>query len=230
MITTTKKYHYKDLDGTDKTHEAVTHHFTAGSDELNNEVCLVNTCGDYTGFDDIPEVVDKWFEKIGIAFTHFPNLSKLWGETRSEYAFTLRYELEHERDSVMEQKTICINGELKVNDLVLSTFDDDFAYLVGSVSEIRALGSPEHETENDEDDVYVNFSEFEYFPVRIKEIEHMFSDLYGYPKVFEELPLGDVIMGPSCLINISGIDEVVLRRLLECEANAAEYCNSVIQG
>jgi len=130
----------------------------------------------------------------------------------------------------MEKKTICINGELKVNNLVLSTFDDDFAYLVGSVSEIRALGSPEHETENDEDDVYVNFSEFEYFPIRIKEIERMFSDLYGYPKVFEELPLGDVIMSPSCLINISGIDEVVLRRLLECESNAAEYCNSVIQG
>jgi len=100
MITTTKTYHYKDIDGTDKTHEAVTHHFTTGSDEINNEVCLVNTCGDYTGFDDIPNVVDKWFEKIGIDFTYFPNLSKLWGETRSEYAFTLRYELEHERDSV----------------------------------------------------------------------------------------------------------------------------------
>lgn len=100
MITTTKKYHYKALDGTAKTHEAVTHHFTTGSDEISNEVCLVNTCGDYTGFEGIPDAVMKWLDKIGIDFTHFPNLSRLWGETRSEYAFTLRYELGHERDSV----------------------------------------------------------------------------------------------------------------------------------
>ena len=100
MITAMKKYHYKALDGTNKVHEAATHHFTTGSEEINNEVCLVNTCGDYTGFEDIPDAVEKWHEKIGIDFTHFPNLSRLWSETRSEYAFTLRYELEHERDSV----------------------------------------------------------------------------------------------------------------------------------
>lgn len=36
MITTSTKYHYKDLDGTMRTVQAVTHHFSSGSEEINS--------------------------------------------------------------------------------------------------------------------------------------------------------------------------------------------------
>jgi|GEM_PF-2983036 len=130
---------------------------------------------------------------------------------------------------VKERKTICKNGELGVGDLVLSTNEDDYAYIVGVVTEIHHHGTPEHETDNDEDDVFVNFTVKEYSSARIEEIEAMFSKLYREPKKYDELPLDEAIMGSSTLIRITGIDESILAGILDSEAKAAEYCSSLEQ-
>lgn len=127
--------------------------------------------------------------------------------------------------------TKCVNGDLRVGDLVLSVPDDDYSCLVGRVLRINLLGTPEHdaETENDTDDVHVDFMEFAYSKKRIKEIEAVFSELYGYKKKYHECPIDDTIMAPETLIRITGINEKRLQLLLENEYNAACYCYKVVR-
>ena len=59
----------------------------------------------------------------------------------------------------MPNKTVkCINGDLQTGDLVISTWHEEYSYLVGNVLEINLVGSPEHEMgtaneTNDENDL-----------------------------------------------------------------------------
>jgi hypothetical protein len=52
----------------------------------------------------------------------------------------------------------------------------------------------------------------------------MLTVLYNEPKKFEELPIDEVIMGPSTLIRITGIDETVLDEITGSETDAAAFC------
>ena len=126
--------------------------------------------------------------------------------------------------------TTCVNGKLSVGDLVISTPSDDYAYLVGTVLAINLLGAPEHdaETGNETDDVHVNFMDTAYSKRRMKEIAEMISGLYDEKKVFSECPIDDVIMAPDSLIRITGIDDVVLTRLLSSEENAQLFCQGAL--
>jgi hypothetical protein len=128
------------------------------------------------------------------------------------------------------ETTNCINGELKPGDLVLSTHNDDYALLVGTVLSINKVGTPEHdaETENETDDVHVNFMDSDYSDRRIAEIENMFSDLYSEPKEFGDCPIDDTIMAPEALIRITGIDLDVLTEILDSEEGAAAFCRRAL--
>lgn len=127
--------------------------------------------------------------------------------------------------------TKCVNGELRAGDLVISTPDEDYPCLIGRVLKINLLGTPEHdeETSNETDDVHVNFMEFDYPQKRIREIEAIFSELYGERKNFDECAIDDVIMAPDCLIRVTGIDEDLLPGLLESGFNAACYCFTILR-
>jgi len=122
-----------------------------------------------------------------------------------------------------------INGEVKRGDWVISMPDDEYGGLIGQVIDIVKLGTPEHEeeTQNDTDNVHVNFCAFDYPPERIAEIEEQFSDLYGEPKTFDELPLDDVIMAPDMLIRITELsqDEItrIGNRFADCEAFCGQF-------
>lgn len=116
---------------------------------------------------------------------------------------------------------------LKPGDLVVSTPSDDYVGLVGIVLQIAPLGSEEHDTDNETDDVYVDF-ENDYTDFRIAEIENVFSELYCMKKEYDDLPLGEVIMDPMCLIRITDLSETAIKRLLESEANAIYYCYNVL--
>ena len=128
--------------------------------------------------------------------------------------------------------TECLNGELRPGDLVISTPDDEYACLVGTVLVINKAGSPEHdaETDNPGDDVHVNFMDSDYSERRVREIEAMFSELYGDTKRFGECPIDDAIMAPDTLIRITGIGRDELSVILESEADAAAFCKSVTDG
>jgi len=127
---------------------------------------------------------------------------------------------------MVEIKTKCVNGELQAGDIVIATPDDEYACLVGRVINIVPVDSPDQDTDNETDDVYVDFSEYEYSEKRKREISETFSELYNEKTDFANCPLNDVIMAPCCLIRITDIDENSLKCLLESRYSAACYCYS----
>jgi len=125
--------------------------------------------------------------------------------------------------------TNCINGELRAGDTVVSV-EGDYAYLVGFVLRINLVGSPEHneETENETDDVHVEFVGANYSKQRIREIEAEISDLYGEKKAFDDCGLDDVIMSPDKLIRADVFTNEEMKSILESEEKAAEICKRVV--
>ena len=133
--------------------------------------------------------------------------------------------------SMKSVTTQCINGALRVGDLVISTPDNDYSCLVGRVLQINLLGSSEHaeETDNETDDIHVSFVEFDYSKKRIAEIEDMFTELYGNKKLFDECCLDDVIMSPNSLIRITETAECQLKYILNSGYHAAIYCYQILR-
>jgi len=121
-----------------------------------------------------------------------------------------------------------IFGDVQPGDWVIAAGNNDYGYLLGTVTAINKLGTPEHDTENETDDIHVDFTAFDYPPERIAEIEKDFSESYGEAKEYDELPLDDVIMAPGELIRIThlGHDEITFMGNLRqnCEA----FCNCFI--
>ncbi len=126
------------------------------------------------------------------------------------------------------QTTFCMNGELRPGDLVLSLNNSDYGLLVGEVSEITKLGSPEHDTDNQTDDVHVDFTVFDYFDTRQEEIIKSFNEMYEQVEPFDELPLDDVVMSPDMLVSIKDISRDNLFFILDSAANAEAYCNLIL--
>ena len=122
-----------------------------------------------------------------------------------------------------------VNGEIRPGDLVISVPADEYSCLIGTVTEIRPLDSPDRDTENETDDVYVNFADSEYSNERRAEIEADFSDLYEKHRPFDELPLDSVIMNPANLIRITGIYSSELSELLDSGQAAEAYCEQMIK-
>jgi hypothetical protein len=121
-----------------------------------------------------------------------------------------------------------INGMLRSGDLVLSIPGCDYGCLVGTVTDIKPLGSSDRETNNETDDIYIDFSGSDYSAKRQAEIEKHFSEIYDESRSFEELPLDMVIMPPDALINITGIEPDDLAGLLSSEEIAMVYSNHII--
>ena len=125
--------------------------------------------------------------------------------------------------------TKCINGELRAGDTVVSV-EGDYAYLVGFVLRINLVGSPEHneETENETDDVHVEFVGANYSKQRIHEIEKAISALYDEEKTFDDCGLDDVIMPPYALIRADVFTDDEMQSILECKEKAATICKRVV--
>ena len=118
-----------------------------------------------------------------------------------------------------------IYGEVSPGDWVISTGNNDYAYLIGTVTAIDKLGTPEHGTENESDDIHVDFNAFDYSPDRIDEIEERFSSLYGELRMFGEIPLDDVIMAPDMLISITHLGQDEIERMGNLRHNCEAFCN-----
>jgi len=116
-------------------------------------------------------------------------------------------------------QTICLNGKLEVGDLVLSISSGDYPCMVGTVIQICQKGTPEHDSGNSTDDVFVNFEEA-YSAQRIEKLEEHFSKLYGIEKVFSEIPIDSVIMCPDELLRITGVKDDVYKKILCFESDA----------
>ena len=122
-----------------------------------------------------------------------------------------------------------INGEIRRYDWVISVPGEEYGCLVGMVSEIVPLGSPEHDTGNVTDDIHIDFIDADYSDKRKDEIVKQMNEFYGERKSFDELPLDDVIMCPDALIRITGIELCMFERLLESYENAEKFCNEILE-
>lgn len=122
--------------------------------------------------------------------------------------------------------TTCRNGELQPGDMVLSTANNDYALMVGTVLAVEKKGTPEHSTDNPGDDIHVNFTIAEYTQNRLVEIDRMLGGLYGRPTtpgVWPPIDVDDAIMSPDMLYRITGIGREELDAILDSEASAAAY-------
>jgi len=145
----------------------------------------------------------------------------------------------------MDKKEItstCLNGELRVGDIVISTgkLGDYASYLMGEVIEIIKRDTPLHEEEtgNDTDNIHVNFYEAGlvegheggYSDLRKAQIVSRFRDLFNDSRTFDECGIDDVIMSPNELIKVT--DELFsaddIRMFLQSETGAVDICNKVI--
>ncbi len=122
-----------------------------------------------------------------------------------------------------KKSTTCLNGKLVAGDLVISVPGNAYPCLVGSVLEIDFLGTLAHQTENETDDVHVNFTILEYSEQRKQEIADAFSTLYQEKKQFDECPMDDTIMAPDMLIRITDLDECIIKKLLSFRKYAEKY-------
>jgi len=126
--------------------------------------------------------------------------------------------------------TNCINGALIKGDTVLSTKDDDYCYLVGKVTRIAKLGSPEHESGNLTDDVFVDFLAYPYAETRTNEIEEYLSRLYTREVKLDEAGLDEVIMAPEALVRIPTHEHELINALLSSAERAEATCHRAKQG
>lgn len=94
------------------------------------------------------------------------------------------------------------NGIIKPGDSVLAMPGSVYSGLIGTVTDIKLLGSNDRETDNETDDIYIDFSGLDYSKKQQMEIEKAFSKMYGETKPFDELSLDMVIMPPDALIKI----------------------------
>ena len=121
-----------------------------------------------------------------------------------------------------------LNGEIEVGDLVISSPYEDYACLFGQVIAIDKLGTPEHDTENETDDVHVNFAEADYSYDRTIEIGSTISALYGDDRDFEDIALDDVIMSPESLLRLPETERDELDNILESYESASKWFENAV--
>ena len=134
-----------------------------------------------------------------------------------------------EFDRMMGNALDCRNGELRPGDLVLSTADNDYSCLVGTVLSITAANSAAY----DAGKVHVNFLDAGYSKQRFGELEDMLGEMYGRPTTPGVLPpvdIEDVVMAPDALYRITGIDPEELAAILDSGENAAAYAQKLEAG
>jgi hypothetical protein len=126
---------------------------------------------------------------------------------------------------------LCVNGEVRKGDLVLSTPGDAYGCLIGTVREIRKLGTAEHEavTTNGVDIAFADFFDLHYTEQRKNEIRKKFIDAYQADVAYGNCPLDDAIMPVDRLIRITGIEREKLLGLAESYKNAAAFCHAALR-
>jgi len=129
-----------------------------------------------------------------------------------------------------EVTTQCLNGTLKVGDLVMNTVLDDYPTMFGRVLAIHPYGSEEamDEADNETDNVHVEFNIDDLSESYIAEICEAFSDLYDEEKTLEDIAIDDVIEAPDTLLCINNISDMQRARLLISQSAAESVAFEII--
>jgi hypothetical protein len=175
------------------------------------------------------QLTDVWgddLEQRGIAVSRGNLYLQPWMVNDSYYFIATQKEFNRK----MGYAAVCRNGELQPGDLVLSTADNDYACLVGTVTAIKKADTPEHGGGTPRNNIHVDFTLAEYTPNRLVEIDRMLGDLYGRPTtpgIWPPIDVDDAIMAPGMLYRITGIDRKDLAAILDSGENAAKYAEKL---
>ena len=131
-------------------------------------------------------------------------------------------------DAAVTAKTIF--GDVQPGDWVIAAGNNDYRYLIGIVKAIDKLGTPEHDTDNETDDVHVDFTAFDYPAEHVKDIEDWFSDIWHEETTFDDIPLDDVIMAPKMLIRITHLGQDEIDFMGNLRVNCESFCNCFPSG
>jgi hypothetical protein len=121
-----------------------------------------------------------------------------------------------------------INGEIRPGDWVIAAPNNDYGSLVGQVTAIDKIGTPDHGTDNSGDDIHVNFTAREYSKQMQSDILAHFDNQGSTVIHFDDLPLDDVLMAPDMLINITGLGLEQISRFTESYDVGDAYCKQLI--
>lgn len=91
----------------------------------------------------------------------------------------------------------------RIGDEVIGTAESAYEGLFGIITEIR--DGEDRETDNSTPDLYCVFNP-PTFPEEIRRLEERFSALYRNPKTLDEICLDMVIMAPSMVQPLSGVN------------------------
>ena len=97
---------------------------------------------------------------------------------------------------------------LAVGDWVTVARGEEYGGLSGVVTEVRRLGSPEHDTGNRTDDIIVDLSVLDYSDSMKDEINALMNELGYEIESFDDVSIDSVILAPEDLIHITD-DELV---------------------
>jgi hypothetical protein len=105
-----------------------------------------------------------------------------------------------------EASAIARGGKLYVGDWVVVHPEEDYGCLIGQVTAIDKLGTEEHDTDNETDDVHVEFIDYGYSEKDEARILAGLRTMRPDLTTLEEFALDDVIMAPESLITLAGDD------------------------
>jgi hypothetical protein len=121
-----------------------------------------------------------------------------------------------------------LHRPLAVGDWVIVGQGEEYASLVGQVTEIDILGSEDHDTGNPTDDVHVNLTLVEYSEMEMGEIYDTARQLGYDVDSLDEVPLDDVILAPQDLIRITPQELDEFRGKLSENMESAELVGEML--
>lgn len=124
--------------------------------------------------------------------------------------------------------TRCLNGILSVGDTVVSIPCEEFGGLIGIVTKISTVGSEDRDTENETDDVYVDFRN-DYSEDRKKEILKEYQELFrDKNKTWDDIGIDMLIMSPDMLLKLNPdtLSETIYHEMLQSHTAISNWCIS----
>jgi len=124
------------------------------------------------------QLTDVWgddLEQRGIEVNRGNLYLQPWIVNDSYYFIATQKEFNRQ----MGYMAVCRNGQLQPGDLVLSTADNDYACLVGTVIAVKKAGITEHGAGNPGNEIHVDFTLAEYTPNQADNARYMAAHRCG---------------------------------------------------
>jgi len=184
--------------------------------------CVVSTVKRETGVELNAETAEKAYDAAAWRDLADREESDVSGD------YTLEERIAAEIVAKSESAAQVINGEVNYGDWVIVKPDEHYGCLVGQVTAIDKLGTDEHDTGNENDDIHINFIALEYSETTKAELLEALDGLYPDAARFDDIPLDDVIMAPDSLISLVGLDFESIDKLSASYKAAREFGNRVL--